>query len=63
MPLLANAGLAPRTTIEEPIEYNGGGCAFCGEHADGYDAVVEQPLCEACAVAFAHFRCDVEGDR
>ena len=50
-------------TAEELIEDNAGGCAFCGAHADGYDAVIEQPLCEACAVAFTHFQCDVEGDR
>ena len=63
MPLLANAGQEPRMTAEELIEDNAGGCAFCGAHADGYDAVVEQPLCETCAVAFTHFQCDVGGDR
>jgi hypothetical protein len=63
MPSTATAGNQPRSTVEEPNGHNSGGCAFCGAKPDGYDAVVDAPLCEPCALAFSNFRMEVLGAR
>ena len=43
-------GLAgPRRSDVTPSENSDGTCSYCQNHADGYDADRDEPVCERCA--------------